>query len=249
MSATPAGGLPVLPTGLNVDMVALASGDFRRAQRRVAFDDSPIGIFCTNSAGRIVDANPKCLLMLEYEWSELIGKTLEDITHPDDHWIGLRELSELQMSHGRSYEKRFLTPSGATVWTGLQISRITSGDRQIGLVAMIVDLSDQREAGRASDEKDALVDRVMNSAPMLLFACDEYGLTTHWEGRGVMEADRDQMVGQSIWEIFRDQPEVLARFTACLAGTSGEVGPIGLSVSVASSPSARKRRRTLLTVL
>ncbi|HEY1932831.1 MAG TPA: PAS domain S-box protein [Acetobacteraceae bacterium] len=111
---------------------------------RRMFEDNPIGIAVSDvEAGRLSAANPAFCRMLEYTPDELIGRTRNDITHPDDRLIGeeIRHGSTLQ-----SYEKRFVTKSGRTVLARVRVARLDlPGDEHEVLLGMIEDITALRE--------------------------------------------------------------------------------------------------------
>lgn len=62
---------------------------------------------------------------------------------------------------------------------------------------------------------------VVTQAPIILYAIDSEGLITLSEGKGLEPLGRKpgQAVGQSVFELYRDYPDVLKKLHSCLTGT------------------------------
>jgi len=76
-----------------------------------------------------------------------------------------------------------------------------------------------REALRRGGER---LRAVVESAPVVLFATDADGVLTLWEGRAraVLSAWPAQVVGRSVFEVFRDVPQICENVRRALAGES-----------------------------
>jgi PAS domain S-box-containing protein len=92
------------------------------ATLRWAFDQSPIGLALSDFDGVILRSNASFASMLGYTPDEVIGKTVADLTHPDDQEADTSNLLELLHDHGttQQVEKRYLHATGeplpAKVW-------------------------------------------------------------------------------------------------------------------------------------
>src|SRR3984893_14300657 len=97
-------------------MVPVPRNHLKHAHYLRTVDDSPIGMCRLDARGQILDANKRLLDLLGYEWADFEGKSFNDITHPDDRWIGLEVLLDLRTGRldNAAYEKRFLTQGGKT---------------------------------------------------------------------------------------------------------------------------------------
>jgi PAS domain S-box-containing protein len=87
------------------------------------FNQATAGIALTDLEGRFTLVN-RCYCELTGRTAkELLGKTMQDITHPDDLAINLFLLKKLQQE-GRSFvmEKRYLKPKGEIVWVRNSVS-------------------------------------------------------------------------------------------------------------------------------
>jgi len=87
-------------------------------QNRRMFEDSEGAIVLVALDGVIARANPALCGMLGYTESELSGKTVFDITHPDDLAETAERRTSLAEGRAKSFhlEKRYLRKDGEAVW-------------------------------------------------------------------------------------------------------------------------------------
>jgi PAS domain S-box-containing protein len=189
-------------------------------------EGSRIGVLCTDATGCIVDADAQMLAILGYELGELTAKHFDDIVHPDDRHPNLRTLSNAAAGKttGGTYEKRFITATGAEVMTAVRASDVGVGDSTTGTIVMVADLTGEREALRALDDHQALLAQLISSAPMILFTYDRAGIVTLCEVHDPKASiTHDDMLGHEIWKFTGDQPAADAHLREALQGESGEV--------------------------
>jgi len=198
--------------------------DAKQAHYLRTIDDSPLGMFRVDVEGRIMDANPKLLDMLGYEWSELKGKGFNEITHPDDRWIGLEVLLDIRAGRvdNAAYEKRFLTQEGRAVWAAVTASAITIGGELKGIVVMVTDLSVRPTTDGVADNEHDLLKAMLSVAPIIAFACDTNGLLILCEGQGLASSQSPaELLGRPAWDVFQETGLVRQQLQKGLAGMSG----------------------------
>lgn len=85
------------------------------------FEALPILICLTDFAGNFIQINKTGCEILEFEESELIGKQFGSFVHPEDRHIAVNEMAKLSQGQTTfSFENRFITKSGKTVWFNWQ---------------------------------------------------------------------------------------------------------------------------------
>jgi PAS domain S-box-containing protein len=90
--------------------------------------------------------------MFGYPESELIGRSVKDISHPDDRDVtdGQRHrvrAGELESAH---FEKRYVRGDGGTVWVDLAIALVRSADGTPQYeIAIFDDITERKDAERA----------------------------------------------------------------------------------------------------
>ncbi|HWH13473.1 MAG TPA: diguanylate cyclase, partial [Miltoncostaeaceae bacterium] len=114
VAAHPAGGLVVCLHEVRADRLVDATTGYLTA----AFDASPLGAALFTTDGEYLRVNAELCRLLARTPDDLLGRRDQEFTHPDDRaadvdaaWRILRG----EMDVWRT-EKRFLTPSGGTVW-------------------------------------------------------------------------------------------------------------------------------------
>lgn len=91
---------------------------------RTIWDSAPIGIAKVDRAGRFVSVNPRYCEMLGYSETELVARTFQQITHPEDLAPDVKEADHLADNDSlRSYQmvKRYISKDGRTVWVNLLV--------------------------------------------------------------------------------------------------------------------------------
>ena len=86
--------------------------------------------------------------ILGYPARELLGKTLQELTHPDDLEVDLEHLRPLLAGEVRTYqtEKRYLHQDGHVVWALLSVSVVhDEEDEPLYFVSQIQDVSERKK--------------------------------------------------------------------------------------------------------
>ncbi|MBI5361883.1 MAG: PAS domain-containing protein [Planctomycetes bacterium] len=87
------------------------------ARLRAIHEQSSVGFVSTTLDSRILDANPAFCAMLGFQREELVERTIESITHPDD-WRGNAERRDALLQHDGTHfhvEKRYLRKDGTAL--------------------------------------------------------------------------------------------------------------------------------------
>jgi PAS domain S-box-containing protein len=119
------------------------------ARFRGIFTAAAAGIVLVSPDGRFLHANPAFCEFLGYSEPELLGKTVQDITHPDD-WGGsamvIQEILEGEKSLIQRYEKRYLRKDGQTVWGEVSISLVRDAMGKASYtVAHVLDITERKK--------------------------------------------------------------------------------------------------------
>ena len=119
------------------------------AQFRGAFENAVIGMTLMSTEGKILEANQSLCNSLGYSKTELIKKTFQELTYPDDLEENLLLLKNLLSGKINSYsmEKRFFHKNGEIVWAVISVSLVKD---QIGnpshLVSQIENITERKKA-------------------------------------------------------------------------------------------------------
>ena len=88
------------------------------------FENAPIGVAIVAPDGRWLRVNPALADLVGYTREELLGKTFQEITHPDDLDADLALVQQVLSGDLETFqlEKRYIHKSGGTIWIQLSVS-------------------------------------------------------------------------------------------------------------------------------
>ncbi|MEI6787969.1 MAG: PAS domain S-box protein [bacterium] len=138
-------------------------------------DTNPIGLAIVSHRNVLLHVNLALCRFLGYSKQELRGKTVRDITHPDE-WNNSAKKIRLLHSSGQTYsrfEKRFLRKNGTTAWGEVNSSLI--GDRSLTQqfrVTQVVDINRRKDSDaelRLGNERFRIA---LDGSPTVVFSQD-----------------------------------------------------------------------------
>lgn len=113
------------------------------------FSQAAVGMALVSLEGYWLRINPRICEMLLYSERELLDRTFQDITHPDDLNIDLALLKQLLASEIETYsmEKRYYRADGSIIWVQLTVAlnRLPNGNPH-HFISVIVDISERKAA-------------------------------------------------------------------------------------------------------
>ncbi len=153
-----AGGLAIIR---DLSAAARAEGALAESEERfrLAFEESPVGMVLCGRDYTIFRVNRVICALLGYEENELIGKTIAEITHPDDVDTSLEHADRVFGGTVPGYvlPKRYVTKQGETRWARLTVTVVhDETGRPIYGLGMIEDLTGGREAEKAMRRSERL---------------------------------------------------------------------------------------------
>jgi PAS domain S-box-containing protein len=147
-------------------------------------------IFECSAAGMlVVDANDRCVFanqafcdLIGYTVEEVQGKTMLDVTHPDDVVVTQQSLRQLTTGEEKGYqiEKRYIHKSGRPVWALLTVTLILRADHlQSDLsVGVVQDIGQRKAAEEALQQSESLFRAIAENAGDLILIVDYPGMKT-----------------------------------------------------------------------
>ncbi len=128
---------------------------------RATYDHAPVGIAEANLSGTMIAANTKFCTQLGFTREELIGRSILEITHPDDIATTTANYTELVQGRVPFYasEKRHRHKDGHYIWVSVTVSlvRNENGTGPFG-VAIVEDITEKKRADDARRRLAAIVE-------------------------------------------------------------------------------------------
>lgn len=127
---------------------------------RRAFEYAPIGIALMALEGQFIRVNRSLSEILGYSQDELLTKTFQEITHPDDLVINLEQIQRVLKGEIQTYQvqKRYFHQQGHVVWSLLNLSLIKDNqEKPIYFIAQIQDISDRYVIEQMKEEFISIV--------------------------------------------------------------------------------------------
>src|SRR5262249_47218150 len=114
---------------------------------RAAFEHAPIGMALAHVDGTLLDVNGAYARMLGYSPQELLGRNVQELTHPDDWDLTEDAAVRLQRDPGSKFqiEKRYIRSDGRIVWASLSYSYVPQADGSQLVIGQVEDVT-QRKA-------------------------------------------------------------------------------------------------------
>ena len=129
---------------------------------RGTFENAGIGMAHKDFAGRWLRFNEKLCAIVGYSREELMHRTFQDLTYPDDLPESVDHYNRLLRRELSSYslEKRFVHKNGSIVWVHVALSFQRDGaGKPVYIIAMIQDISERKrleaELRRAMEAAEA----------------------------------------------------------------------------------------------
>jgi diguanylate cyclase (GGDEF)-like protein/PAS domain S-box-containing protein len=121
----------------------------REAEERFrrSFDDAAIGMALVAPDGQFLRTNRSLCEILGYPEEELLEKTFQDITYPDDLDADLDQVRRMLVGKIRTYqmEKRYFHKDGQVVWVLLSVSMVHDEEGEpLYFVSQIQDISERK---------------------------------------------------------------------------------------------------------
>jgi diguanylate cyclase (GGDEF)-like protein/PAS domain S-box-containing protein len=112
-----------------------------------AFTAAPIGMALVDLDGGFLEVNHALCALTGYEEDELLARTFQEITHPDDLDADLELVRRLVAGEIPSYklEKRYFTASGDLIWINLHVSLVRGpGGTPERFISQIEDITERK---------------------------------------------------------------------------------------------------------
>jgi PAS domain S-box-containing protein len=145
---------------------------------RSTFENAAVGVAHVGLEGQWLRVNDRLCDIVGYRREELLAKTFQDITHPDDVAADLAEARRLLGGEVSTYsmEKRYIRKDGSVVPVLLTASLVLNDDGSPDyFIAVVDDITERKRTEAAVLENEAKFRALADNIPQLAWMADEHG--------------------------------------------------------------------------
>lgn len=237
---------------LDVQEILQRSAAFEQALReseqlyRNTFELAAVGVSHVAPDGRWLRVNRKLCDIVGYTESELLNKTFQEMTHPEDLPADLAETQKLidGTLDTFSMEKRYIRKDGAIVWVNLTVSCARQPNGKLKhFITVVEDISERKRIEGALHHSQAQLAFALESSRTAIFDWDPATRTGTWnpqmasiygfnpagqsitaeEWQSLFHPDDIQRLSRQADEIFRDKTKDTFKFEFRAVRGDGEV--------------------------
>ena len=131
------------------------------ARFEATFEQAAVGVALVGLDGRWLRVNRKLCEIVGYTEPELLQRSFQDITHPDDLAPDVALVQQLEagiLQRSYAIEKRYIRKDGSTVWVNLTVAITHKPDGTPDyLISVVEDIQARKQAEAAMQESQAIV--------------------------------------------------------------------------------------------
>jgi PAS domain S-box-containing protein len=176
------------------------------ARMRATVEQATAGVLRYDTHARFIFVNRTFCQMLGYRESELVGKTIADVTHRDDVEKHMRLFRHL-LRDGKPFalEKRYVRKNSSVLWADVSTSAVRGrhGKTQ-SAIAVVVDITARKKAEVALKKSKEMLEQLVEQRTKALSVANaelknEIGRRKGLEGEILAVSDREQQrLGQEL---------------------------------------------------
>jgi len=174
----------------------------------------------------ILSANAAAARHYAYSAQELVGKTIGDLSPLEELPRFLDQLRGLSANAAATGMVelgafRHRRKDGRPLDVEISVGRMQVGGR-LAFLALLSDVTERTLAESSLWQSTDHIRMIVTSAPIILWAVDRDGVFTLSEGSGLssLGLKPKEVVGRSIFEVYRDYPQILDSVRRALGGES-----------------------------
>jgi len=199
-----------------------------------AFADAPVGMALVGLDGSWLKVNRALCQIVDWSQAELLARTFQDITHPDDLDADLAHVAALVRgdTDGYQMEKRYLRRSGEVIWIKLSVTLVRDpSGAPAHFVSQIEDITAPREAQRALARSEVRLQAIFEHVPAAMALRDIDGRYEHVNANFArsLGQEPEQLLGRRPEELFPELADAVRSQDAQLLASGG---PLAEEMSV-----------------
>jgi diguanylate cyclase (GGDEF)-like protein/PAS domain S-box-containing protein len=192
------------------------------ANFRTLTENANVGIM-VNYQGKHVFANKRMLDMLGYTMDQFRETGIRELVHPDQYEKVMRRYRDRHAGKAAPliYETVFVTRDGKPVPVELT-NALTTWQGEPATLVFLHDISERVRAVEALRRSEQHLRSVVSNVPVVFFTLDRDGVFTLSEGKGLdsLGLRPGEVVGQSVFDMYADYPDIANSVRRALAGES-----------------------------
>ncbi len=143
-----------------------------------AFEQAVAGFAHLSLSASFLRVNRKFCDIVGYSRDDLLGKSINEVTHPDDLEIDLKEFEKLISGKIKYYtlEKRFLRRDGTVVWAIVTRTAILNSAKEIDyFFTTVEDINERKSLLTELQKQKGLLENILNILPVGICIFDGEG--------------------------------------------------------------------------
>ncbi|MFC1482146.1 PAS domain S-box protein, partial [Candidatus Neomarinimicrobiota bacterium] len=200
---------------------ALAASEFKYRQIVEVASDT---VFTADLEGNFTFVNQPGTQLTGYPLDQLLEMHFIDLIAPDwrtrvaDTYLEQRDKDITESS----LEFPIITKNGDQVWVEQRVVILYQDDIPVGMEGIVRDISDRKLVEQALRKSEEQLRTFFTNAPLVMFSIDKDGVFTLSEGSGLasLGLKAGEVVGQSVWELYKDTPQIIETIKQVFKGKS-----------------------------
>ena len=133
---------------------------------RAVFENAGMGIVLVSQDGHLTQSNAAFQQMLGYSGSELINRTIADVTHPEDNKKDRQMFSNAVKTQGKfQIEKRYIRKDGQIIWGNLIVTVFGKESGHPGYsLGIIEDVTERKRTEEALRESELKLSSIIKKS-------------------------------------------------------------------------------------
>lgn len=225
-----ADGKPIGMQGIYRDITARkrAEDALRRSEqfKTLLITQCPLGVVTYAPNGDVTMVNEAFMQMWGVSWEQVKGYNL----FADLQLLGTPTptvLQQLMERRGKNYtlelqyDMDHLVPGKGKKWISAKYYAVQDDDDNVvSIVCFAEDITARKQAEEDLRERELRLRTLLESVPVTLWAVNRQGVFTFVRGRNSnpLGSAYSSLVGQSVFEVYRDAPQLLENMRRALAG-------------------------------
>jgi PAS domain S-box-containing protein len=179
------------------------------------------GILIGSKDGIIIGANSYMLNLTGRTLDNLIGNHVNILFSPDELKRVPFQFDLLQKGETVMNERNLIRPDEKVIPVEMHTKMMTNGTYQ----SIYRDITERNQADEALRISEERYHAMVSNVPVVMFVTDQKGIFTLSEGKGLekLNLQPGQVVGLSVFDVYRDYPSILNALKSALAGHSQRI--------------------------